>query len=191
MQEKSFQTTKIGKCFSHSCCQSGQGDHPNALPNVLSTTALTMALNIITTQFPKGPGPGNGTCWRIYPMCDTWALQGHIQLPQFIGQPTSCEICLLLVALITCLHWSCVFTLFSQPRWKTQFLPQIITATLVTLLPLATLVRDPATVFLRLLPIVTDVYISACYILDCAYERGRECSSVVHLRSYLVIDTEA
>lgn len=108
-------------------------------------------------------------------MCDAWALQDHIRLPQFIGQPTSCEICLLLVAFITCLHWRCVFTLFSQPRWKNQFLPQIITATLITLLPLATLVRDPATVFLRLLPIVTDVYITACYILDCAYAREPEC----------------
>lgn len=180
MREKSFQsTTQIRKCSSSTCplraCGQLSSSNKNTLWHVLSTTTLTTALNIVTTRFPEGPRPGNGTCWRIYPICDSWALQDHTRLPQFIGQLTSCEICLLLVALLTCLHWSCVFTLFSQPRWKNQFLPQIITATLITLLPLAALVREPATVFLRLLPIVTDVYISACYILDCAYARESEC----------------
>ncbi|KAL7933413.1 hypothetical protein V8C35DRAFT_304297 [Trichoderma chlorosporum] len=139
--------------------------------NIIATWGLTAALNLMTAQYSKQLGYSKETCWKIYPMCDAWALEDHIRLPSFIGQQNSCEVCLLLVAIMTCLHWSCVFGLFSLPRWNDQFLHKVILATIITLLPLASIVRDPATVFLRLLPIVTDFYISACYIFDCAYER--------------------
>lgn len=57
-------------------------------------------------------------------------------------------------------------SLFCQRRWQDKFLPGIILATFVTLLPIATFVQDPTVVFLGFLPIVIDVYISACAIFD-------------------------
>ncbi|KAL7950978.1 hypothetical protein V8C42DRAFT_308127 [Trichoderma barbatum] len=141
-----------------------------SLFNPLAACVLTVALNVVTAQLSREPA--NESCGKIYPypMCDSWALKDSVRFPMLIGQPTWCEICLLLIAAMTCLHWSCVFSLFGQSRWKTQFLPQIIMATFITLLPLAAIIRDPTTIFLRLLPIVTDIYICVALILH--YARG-------------------
>lgn len=106
-------------------------------------------------------------------ICDGWELQEHVRLPLFIKQQNTREICLLTVAILTCLHWSCMLSVFGQRRWKQGHLPGIIVATFITLLPIATLVRDPTMVFLGLLPLVIDVYTSACLVFDYAYEKGK------------------
>lgn len=104
-------------------------------------------------------------------MCDSWTSKIFEPLPSSIGQLTRSEINLLLVTIITCLHWSCVFSLFNQRRWKYKYLSNIITTTLITLLPLATITRDSTAVFLQFLPIVIDIYILATVIIDYACER--------------------
>lgn len=106
-------------------------------------------------------------------ICDGWELQEHVRLPLFTKQQNPREICLLMVAILTCLHWSCMLSVFGQRRWKRGYLPGIIVATFTTLLPIATLVRDPTMVFLGLLPLVIDVYTSACLVFDYAYEKGK------------------
>ncbi|KAL6789944.1 hypothetical protein J3E68DRAFT_91863 [Trichoderma sp. SZMC 28012] len=142
-----------------------------AIYKSLAACVLTTAMNITTAQLSKESG--NESCGNIYPYptCDSRALKDSVRLPLFIGQPTWCEIYLFLITVMTCLHWGCIFSLFNQPRWKTQFLPHIIMATLITLLPFATITRDPTTVFLRLLPIVTDIYTFATVAIDYARER--------------------
>lgn len=131
---------------------------------ILTACSATAVLNITATQF--GKESENRSCWAAYSvsqtnpcvifflakfqfltqktqMCDGWELQEHVRLPLFIKQQNLCEICLLMVAILTCLHWSCMFSVFGQHRWKQRFLPGVIVATFITLLPLATLVRDP------------------------------------------------
>lgn len=48
---------------------------------------------------------------------------------------------------------------------------QTLTTTFVTLLPLALVIQDPTTVFLRILPTVIDVCASACLALDYFHDR--------------------
>ncbi|KAL7897758.1 hypothetical protein HDV63DRAFT_376135 [Trichoderma sp. SZMC 28014] len=134
----------------------------------------TTVLNIVATRFEKEPG---NTCWTTSALCESWELPQRVRFLFPIGEHSLCEICLLTVALLTCLHWSCVFSLFCQRRWQENFLPVIIVATFVTLLPIATFVQDPTIVFLGLLPIVIDVYISACAIFHYA-EQARFLSQV-------------
>lgn len=138
---------------------------------ILAACSVTAVLNITTAQFSKEPE--NRSCWALYPICDGWELQEHVRLPLFIRQQNPREICLLVIAILTCLHWSCMLSVFGQRRWKQGYLPGIIVATFTTLLPVATLVRDPTVVFLGLLPLVIDVYTSACLVFDYAYEKGK------------------
>ncbi|PON22854.1 hypothetical protein TGAM01_v208334 [Trichoderma gamsii] len=142
---------------------------PDATPEnaaqykIVTACFTTTVLNILTTWFEKEPG---NTRWKTSPICDGWGLQERVRLVIPTGEHNLCEICLLAVAVLTCLHWSCVFSLFCQRRWQDNFLPGTIVATFVTLLPIATFVQDQTWVFLGVLPIVIDVFIAACAVID-------------------------
>ncbi|KAL7960191.1 hypothetical protein V8C34DRAFT_277178 [Trichoderma compactum] len=137
----------------------------------LAACISTVAMNISIVQLSREPMKKSYENLYQYPMCDSWALKHFEALPSCIGQLTRSEINLLLLAIITCLHWSCVFSLFGHPRWKYKYLSNIITATLITLLPLATITRDSTAVFLQFLPIVIDICILATVIIDYACQR--------------------
>lgn len=155
---------------------------------IFAACIATAVLNIAATQFSKEP---ENTCWKIYPVsqanpyicynssffdtrsqiCDGWGLQEHVRLPFFIKQQNLYGTCLLMVAILTCLHWSCVFSLFCQREWKDKFLHATIVAAFITLLPIATIVRDPALVFLGFLPTVIDIYASICLFFEYACQK--------------------
>ncbi|QYT03929.1 hypothetical protein H0G86_010871 [Trichoderma simmonsii] len=137
----------------------------------LAACVTTVAMNTSIVQLSREPMKKSYEKIYQYTMRDSWAGKNFEPLPSSIGQLTRSEINLLLVTIITCLHWSCVFSLFSQPRWKYKYLSNIITATLLTLLPLATITRDSTAVFFQFLPIVIDIYILATVIIDYAFER--------------------
>ncbi|KAL6864386.1 hypothetical protein J3F83DRAFT_741580 [Trichoderma novae-zelandiae] len=129
----------------------------------LTACCLTAALNIIAFHTNEDTRAQ---------MCASTALKFFSSLHPSIRDSDWCETSFFLVAITTCLHWSCIFSLFTkQPRWTTRFLPRIIMATLVTLLPLATVTRDPTTVFVRLLPVVTDLYVVAALLVDYILQR--------------------
>ncbi|KAL6796059.1 hypothetical protein GGI42DRAFT_331826 [Trichoderma sp. SZMC 28013] len=148
------------------------GNDQSSLSKVIAACVSTASMNIAITQLSRKPVNESYGNTLQYPMCDSWILKTSESLPLFMGQPTRCEIYFLLVTIITCLHWSCIFSLFNQPRWKNKYLFNIVAATLITLLPLATITRDSTAVFLQFLPIVTDVYILGAVIMD--YVRDRE-----------------
>ncbi|KAL6892381.1 hypothetical protein GGI43DRAFT_413914 [Trichoderma evansii] len=143
---------------------------PTSAYKILAACSTATLLNITATQF--GKKPESESCWTTYPICDGLKFQEHTHLPLFVKQQNLDEICLLMVAILICLHWGFVFSLYCQHRWKQKFLPGIIIATFTTLLPIATLVQDPAMVFIGLLPIIIDIYTLACLVFDYAYTKN-------------------
>ncbi|KAL7808369.1 hypothetical protein V8C44DRAFT_336214 [Trichoderma aethiopicum] len=130
----------------------------------LMACALTLALNIVAVQL------NNDT--EVHIRGSSIVSKTLDYFPLSMEYTSWCGTSLLLVAILTCLHWSCLFSLFNnQSRWKTQFLPRIIMATLLTLLPLAAYTRDPTTVFVRLLPAVADTYVLAALLIDSVSRR--------------------
>ncbi|KAL7926536.1 hypothetical protein ACQKWADRAFT_280614 [Trichoderma austrokoningii] len=142
-------------------------DHENHKNDVYHTVAawgLTATLNIIPEQVRKGSE--NGGCWRIYPICNAVALRNQKHLFWLEDRSYPCEMVLILVATTTLIHWYCVLRLFSQPKWRNKYLSQTMIATFITLVALGGIIQDSATVFLRVLPVVIDVYASTCLARD-------------------------
>ncbi|KAL7812578.1 hypothetical protein V8C26DRAFT_204609 [Trichoderma gracile] len=140
------------------------------LCHTLAAWGLTATLNIIPKQFSKGSRDEEG--WRTYPTCKPGALRDQRHPALFQDRRCSCELLLLLIAATTVMHWSFVLRLFSRPRWRDKYLSQTLTTTFAALFPLALIIQDPATVFLRVLPAVIDVCASACLALDCFHDRS-------------------
>ncbi|KAL6864391.1 hypothetical protein J3F83DRAFT_133410 [Trichoderma novae-zelandiae] len=161
---KSDQSIEASQTYATARQATGLDDSRYPICHTLAAWGLTATLNIIPKQFSKGSEDEDG--WRTYPACkpETLRNQRHSFLLQ--DRPCSCEIFLLMIAATTVIHWSIVLRLFSRPRWRDKYLSQTLTTTFLTLLPLALLIRDPATVFLRILPTVMDVCASACLALD-------------------------
>ncbi|KAL7950980.1 hypothetical protein V8C42DRAFT_308131 [Trichoderma barbatum] len=136
----------------------------HSICHTMAAWGLTATLNIISEQFSKGSE--NEGCWKIYPMCNPVAVRNQTHLFWFQDRRYSCEMFLFLIAATTFIHWSCVLRLFSRPRWRDKYLSQTLTTTFITLIPLASVIQDPATVFLRVLPTIIDVCASACLALD-------------------------
>jgi predicted membrane channel-forming protein YqfA (hemolysin III family) len=135
-----------------------ENDHA-AIYKVVAACGLTAALNIVAVQFNSSA--------RDRPCSSSTAYDLFSYFPSSMIPISRCETSLLLLAVMTCLHWSCIFGLFNrQPRRKTQSLPHIIMATLYTLLPAATIARDTTTVFVQLLPIITDIYVVAALLIN-------------------------
>ncbi|KAL7812575.1 hypothetical protein V8C26DRAFT_407132 [Trichoderma gracile] len=132
----------------------------------LAACGTTAMLNIIAVTF-------NNNNLRAQICSPSRAPKAFSYVQPFIEYEKWCEASPFLVVVMTCLHWSCIFSLFNKqkPRWKTKLLPRIIVVTLFTLLPLATVTRDPATLFVQILPVVTDVYVVAALVIDFCLER--------------------
>ncbi|KAH0496319.1 hypothetical protein TgHK011_003690 [Trichoderma gracile] len=140
------------------------GDSIYSLCQTLAAWGLTATLNIIPKLFSKGSQDEEG--WRKYPTCKPGTLQGQKHSVLFQDRQCSCEVFLLLIAATTVIHWIFVFRLFSRPRWRDNYLSPALTTTFAALLPLALVIQDPATVFLRILPAVIDACATACLALD-------------------------
>ncbi|KAL7799828.1 hypothetical protein V8C37DRAFT_365618 [Trichoderma ceciliae] len=166
---KNNQTVGASQVYAAAQQKTDLDNSRHSICHTLAAWGLTATLNIIPEQFKKGSE--NGGCWKIYPTCNPVAVRNQTHLFLFHDGEYSCEIFLLLVAATTFIHWSCVLRLFSRPRWRHKYLSQTITTTFIALLPLALVIQDPTTVFLRILPTVTDVCVSACLALDYFHER--------------------
>lgn len=142
-----------------------ENDHAPVF-RALAACGLTAALNIIATQI-NNPKISGQRCSSSTASAYTSYLDSSGINPQ-----NWCQAWLVWVAVMTCLHWGCIFSFFNKRRrWKTEFLPHIIMITLFTLLPLATITRDTTTVFVQLLPVVTDVYVVAALLIDCSLQK--------------------
>ncbi|KAL7808366.1 hypothetical protein V8C44DRAFT_336204 [Trichoderma aethiopicum] len=145
-------------------------DSGSPICNTLAAWGLTATLNIIPKQFSKGSEDDQG--WRTFPTCRPGMPRDQRHSILFQDRQCSCEVLLLLIAATTVIHWSFVLRLFSRPRWRDRYLSQTLTTTFAALLPLALMIQDPATVFLRILPTVIDACASACLALDYFHDRS-------------------
>lgn len=128
----------------------------------VQAVGATLLLAAIPRQFDVSPGQ---PCSK-FPICDPRTLQPPIPLPPAFHRFYTCETLLLVLTLSTFVHWLCVFDLFQQPRWSDRYLSATVYTTVVALIPAAFFVGDPVTVFLQILPAVTDVCLVFCVLLD-------------------------
>ncbi|KAH6977967.1 hypothetical protein EDB82DRAFT_503014 [Fusarium venenatum] len=99
--------------------------------------------------------------------CDPKTLKTPSFLPSFLRPAFTCETLLLIICVAVCIHWTCVSLLFQSSRWQERYFPTVLyTAGGATILA-AQVVQDPATVFVQVLPLVSDICAVICLSLDC------------------------
>lgn len=78
----------------------------------------------------------------------------------------SCELLIFGLFLLTSLHWFSVFTLFDGGEWKEQHLALVVTITIAGTVCCGMVVRDQATLFLVITPLVVDLTMLSCLVVD-------------------------
>ncbi|KAH8686358.1 hypothetical protein BGZ61DRAFT_454367 [Ilyonectria robusta] len=141
--------------------QDGETRHPrHALLASFAACGCTVVLNTVPIYFNHGST--DQECGGKFPACDPQTLQPPSRLPHVLQQYFTCHTLLFILALSTFIHWILIFNLFQQGRWKDSYLNVVLCTTMVCLIPAAFFAQDPATTFVQILPIITDVCVAGC-----------------------------
>lgn len=87
-------------------------------------------------------------------------------LPHTFQTLVSCEVMIFWLFLLTSLHWCRVFSLFGSGVWKEKHQGPVLTMTLAGILCCGMFVSDQAAVFLVITPLVVDLAMVSCLVVD-------------------------
>lgn len=99
--------------------------------------------------------------------CDPKTLITPSFLPSFLHPAFTCETLLFIICVAICLHWICVSLLFQSFRWRERYFPMVVYTAGGSTILATQVVKDSATVFLQVLPLVSDICVVVCLCLDC------------------------
>ncbi|KAL3588387.1 hypothetical protein FPOAC2_10541 [Fusarium poae] len=126
------------------------------------STAISI---IIPTLFETSTS--QQSCLGSFPTCDPKTLITPSFLPSFLHPAFTCEALLATICVAICIQWTCVSLLFQQARWRERYFPMVTYTVGGATILAAHVVKDPATVFIQVLPLVSDICSIICLGLDC------------------------
>ncbi|CAF3637395.1 unnamed protein product, partial [Fusarium graminearum] len=127
----------------------------------ISTAVSITVPTLFSTSVPQQ------SCLGSFPACDPKTLITPSFLPSFLHPAFTCETLLFIICVAICLHWICVSLLFQSVPWREQYFSMVVYTAGGTTILATQVVKDSATVFLQVLPLVSDICVVVCLCLDC------------------------